>query len=103
LVPASPGWGNERWWALPSALKEVINMTVAAKMKGQLKETTGMLTGDTGMEVEGKFEQGVAEVKRVVGGAVDYVTEVVGNGINTVTNAITDLYKSTKRTISKLF
>ena len=78
-------------------------MTVAAKMKGQLKETTGKLTGDTGMEAEGKFEQGVAEVKRVVGGAVDYVTEVVGTGINTVTNAITDVYMSAKKTIGKLF
>lgn len=78
-------------------------MTVAAKMKGQLKETTGKLAGDTKMEAEGKFEQGVAEVKRVVGGAVDYVTEVVGTGINTVTNAITDVYKSAKKTIGELF
>jgi uncharacterized protein YjbJ (UPF0337 family) len=78
-------------------------MTVAAKMKGQIKETTGKLTGDKGMEAEGKFEKGVAEVKRVVGGAVDYVTEVVGDGINTVTNAITDVYRSAKKTISKLF
>ena len=78
-------------------------MTVAAKMKGQLKETTGKLTGDTGMEAEGKFEKGVAEVKRVVGRAVDYVVEVVGTGINTVTNAITDVYMSAKKTISKLF
>ena len=78
-------------------------MTVAAKMKGQLTETTGKLTGDTGMEAEGKFEQGVAEVKRVVGSAVDYVSEVVGTGINTVTNAITDVYKSAKKTIGKLF
>jgi len=78
-------------------------MTVAAKMKGQLKETTGKLTGDTEMEAEGKFEKGVAEVKRVVGGAVDYVEEMVGTGINTVTNAITDVYMSAKKTISKLF
>ena len=78
-------------------------MTVAAKMKGQLKETTGKLTGDTGMEAEGKFEKGFAEVKRVVEGAVDYVAEVVGTGINTVTNAITDVYKSAKKTIGKLF
>jgi len=72
-------------------------------MKGQLKETTGKLTGDTGMQVEGTFEKGVADVKRAVGGAVDYVTEVVGTGINTVTSAITDVYKSAKKTISKLF
>lgn len=78
-------------------------MTAAAKMKGQIKEATGKLTGDTGMEAEGKLEKGVAEVKRAVGGAVDYVTEVVGAGINTVTNAITDVYKSAKETISKLF
>ena len=78
-------------------------MTVAAKMKGQIKETTGKLTGNTGMEVEGKIEKGVAEVKRVVERAVDYVTEVVGAGINTVTNAITDVYRSAKQTVSKLF
>ena len=78
-------------------------MTIAAKMKGQLKETTGKLTGDTGMEVEGKFEKGYAEVKRVVGGAVDYVADVVGTGINTVTNAIADVYKSAKKTLSRLF
>ena len=78
-------------------------MTAAAKMKGQIKETTGKLTSDTGMEAEGKFEKGVAEVKRVVGGAVDYVVEVVGTGIKTVTNAITDVYISAKITISKLF
>jgi len=78
-------------------------MTVAEKMKGQIKETTGKFTGNTGMEVEGKIEKGVAEVKRVVEGAVDYVTEVVGAGINTVTNAITDVYRSAKQTVSKLF
>jgi uncharacterized protein YjbJ (UPF0337 family) len=78
-------------------------MTVAAKMKGQLKETTGKLTGDTGMEAKGKFEQGVAEVKRVVGSAIDYITEIVGTGINTVTKTTTDVYKSAKRRIGKLF
>jgi uncharacterized protein YjbJ (UPF0337 family) len=72
-------------------------------IKGQIKETTGKLTGDTGMQVEGTLEKGVAEVKRVVGGAVDYVTEVVGTGINTVTHAITDAYNSAKKTIGKLF
>lgn len=72
-------------------------------MKGQIKETTGKLTGDTGMQVEGTFEKGVGEVKRVVGGAVDYVTEVVGTGIDTVTNAITNAYNSAKKTINKLF
>ena len=72
-------------------------------IKGQIKETTGKLTGDTGMQVEGTLEKGVAEVKRVVGGAVDYVTEVVGTGINTVTHAITNAYNSAKKTIGKLF
>ena len=52
---------------------------------------------------EGKLEQGIAEVKRVVGGAVDCDREVVGTGINTVTNAITDVYKSAKKRIGKLF
>jgi uncharacterized protein YjbJ (UPF0337 family) len=52
-------------------ISEVRTMTVA-KMKGQLKETTGKLTGDTGTQVEGTLEKGVAEVKRVVGGAADF-------------------------------
>jgi uncharacterized protein YjbJ (UPF0337 family) len=82
--------------------KEVKTMTVA-KMKGQIKEITGKLTGDTGMEVEGAFEKGVAEVKRAVRGAVDYITDIVGTGIDTVTNAITDLYTSAKKTISRRF
>jgi uncharacterized protein YjbJ (UPF0337 family) len=78
-------------------------MTVAAKMKGQIKESAGRLTGDTGMEAEGKFEKAVAEVRRAAGGAVDYVTEVVGTGINTVTSAIADVYRSARKTIRKLF
>ena len=77
-------------------------MTVA-KMKGQIKETTGKIIGDPGMEAEGTFEKAFSDVKRVVGGAVDYVTDVVGTGLNAVTNAVTDVYKSAKRTISKLF
>ena len=77
-------------------------MTIA-KMKGQIKETTGKIIGDTGMEAEGKFEKVFSDVNRAVGGAVDYVTEVVGTGFNAVTNAVTDVYKSAKRTISKLF
>jgi uncharacterized protein YjbJ (UPF0337 family) len=72
-------------------------------MKRQLLETDGTLTSDAKMEVDGGLEKGVAEVERVVGGAVDYVTEVVGTGINTVTNAITDVYKSAKKTIGELF
>jgi len=55
------------------------------------------------MQVEGTLEKGVAEVNRVVGGAVDYVTDMVGTGINTVTNAVTDVYNSAKKTIGKLF
>jgi uncharacterized protein YjbJ (UPF0337 family) len=84
-------------------VKAVRTRTVAARMKRQLLETDGTLTSDAKMEVDGRLEKGVAEVERVVGGAVDYVTEVVGTGINTVTNAITDVYQSTKKTIGKLF
>ena len=73
-------------------------MTVA-KVKGQIKETTGKVTGDTGMQIEGTIEKGVAEVKKAVG----YIADLVGDGINTVTSAINDVYKSAKKTISRLF
>ena len=39
----------------------------ATHMKGHIKETTGKLTGDTQMQVEGTLEKGFADVKRVVG------------------------------------
>ena len=43
------------------------------------------------------------KVAAFAAGAVDYVTDVVGTGFNAVTNAVTDVYKSAKRTIRKLF
>jgi uncharacterized protein YjbJ (UPF0337 family) len=78
-------------------------MTVTAKMKGQIKESAGKLTGDKGMEAEGKFEKGVAEVKRIVGGVVDNIAGIVGRGVNTVTSAIADVYRSARKTMGKLF
>jgi uncharacterized protein YjbJ (UPF0337 family) len=77
-------------------------MTLAAKMKGQIKETTGKIAGDTGLETQGTFEKGVADVEEAVGGAFDYITEVVGAGINVVTNAI-NVYKNATKSLSKLF
>lgn len=68
-------------------------------VKSQIKETTGRLTGDKGMEVEGMFEQGVAKLKKPVG----YVVDLVSSGINTVTNAVVDVYNSARKTLSKLF
>jgi len=72
-------------------------MSVQA-VKGQMKEAAGKLTGDKGMEAEGLFEQGVAALKK----PVVYVVDLVGTGINTVTNAVVDVYNSAKKTISKM-
>jgi len=73
-------------------------MTIA-KVKGQIKESTGKLTGDTGMRVEGTLEKGVAQVK----GAVVYVTDTIAAGASTVASAIGDVLNAVKKTISKLF
>lgn len=73
------------------------------KMAGQVKETTGKLTGDKGMEAEGMFEKGVAEVKGAVGGAVNYVTDLAGTLVNGVTGAVSDLYEGAKKMVQKVF
>jgi len=75
----------------------------ATHMKGHIKETAGKLTGDTEMQVEGTLEKGFADVKRVVGDAVDLVTDTVTTGINTVVNAVIDVYKIVTKTIKNLF
>lgn len=73
------------------------------KMKGQMKEATGKLTGDKGLEAEGKIETGVADVKGAVGGAVSYVTDVAGSVFNTVAGVVSDLYEGAKKMIRKVF
>ena len=73
------------------------------KVTGQLKETTGKLTGDKGMETEGKIERAVGEVKGAVGGAVSYVVEMVGAAANTVIGVIGDLYEGAKKMGRKVF
>jgi uncharacterized protein YjbJ (UPF0337 family) len=75
-------------------------MTVS-KLEGEIKETTGKLTGDTVMQVEGTIEKGVAGVKQAVGGAVDNVTSLVGTVINTVTGVVSDVYRGVKKMVGK--
>lgn len=74
-----------------------------SKIKGQIKETTGKLTGDTGLEAEGKIEKGAAEVSDAVGGVVGYVTDMFGTVVNTVAGAINGLYEGVRNTIRKIF
>ena len=71
-------------------------MTVA-KVKGQIKETTGKVTGDTGMQIEGTIEKGVAEVKKAVG----YIADLVGDGINTVTNWKESFYNPSQNDLNE--
>ncbi len=81
-------------------LDEVSRMSVE-KVKGQIKETTGKITGDTGLEVEGKFGKGVAEVKEVAGAAVDYLTDMAGAVVNVVTGTVSDLWAGVKKMLRK--
>jgi len=47
------------------------------RAKGRLKEAAGALTGDKKLKREGQFEQAAADVKEVVGKAIDKVTKAV--------------------------
>lgn len=47
------------------------------RMKGRIKEAAGDLTGDKGLQREGKVDQGSANVKETVGDAADKVKETV--------------------------
>ncbi len=73
------------------------------KIEGQIKETTGKLTGNEKVEIEGEIEQGVAEVKENVGGILGYVTDIFGTVIDTVTGTVSNVYNSVKETVSKVF
>ena len=74
-----------------------------SKVKGQINETTGKLTGDKGLQAKGKIEKGAAEVKEIVGGAVHYVTDLIGDVLNLVTDTAHDVYGGFRRLIRKVF
>ena len=45
----------------------------ADKAKGAMKETAGKMTGDKGLENEGKFDKAKGEVRKGIGDAKDAV------------------------------
>ena len=47
-------------------------------LKGRVKEAGGDLTGDKGLQREGKVDRASGKVKDAVGGAADKVKGVVG-------------------------
>jgi len=47
-------------------------------LKGRVKEAAGDLTGDEGLQREGKIDQATGTVKEKVGDAADKVKDVVG-------------------------
>ena len=49
----------------------------ADQMKGQVKEAAGVLTGDEGLEAEGKADRRVGEIKEKLGAAKDKAEDVV--------------------------
>lgn len=49
----------------------------AEETKGRLKEAAGDLTGDKGLQREGKIDQGSAAAKRKVDGAADKIKDVI--------------------------
>ena len=58
------------------------------KIKGQVKETTGKVTGDKELEAEGKADQVVADVKDAITGASETVAGVAESIKDAVTNAV---------------
>ena len=49
----------------------------AEETKGRLKEAVGDVTGDKGLQREGKVDQGAAATKRKVDEAADTIKDVV--------------------------
>ncbi len=47
------------------------------EMKGRIKEGVGDITGDKGLQREGKVDQGSAKTKRAVDNATDKIKDVV--------------------------
>lgn len=43
-------------------------------MKGKVKETVGDITGDKGLQIEGKLDQAVASAKKQIDQVTDAVT-----------------------------
>ncbi len=73
-----------------------------SKIKGQIKETTGKLTGDKALEAEGKIEKGVAEVSNAVGDAANYVLDIFGSVFNTLVGVFNNLYDGVRNMIRKV-
>ncbi len=74
-----------------------------SKIKGQIKETTGKLTGDKTLEAEGKIEKGVAEVSNAVGDAANSVLDIFGSVFNMLTGVVNSLYDGVRNTVRKVF
>ena len=49
----------------------------AEETKGRMKEAVGDITGDEGLQREGKIDQGSAATKRKIDHAADKITDVV--------------------------
>ena len=73
------------------------------KLSGQIKQTAGKVTGNTGMQVEGTIQKGIAGAKKVAGGAVNFVADAAGTLVNTVSNLVSDAYTGVKKLINKVF
>ena len=73
------------------------------KLKGQVKEITGRITGDKGLEVEGKIEQGAADAIKAVGEAASVFTDKAGALINSILEAVNNLYEGVKNWSRKVF
>ena len=50
------------------------------KVNGRLKEAAGALTGDEGLENEGRLDQAAADVKEAVENVVDKAKDLIGGG-----------------------
>ena len=61
------------------------------KAKGKLKEAVGKVTGDKQLEAEGKVEQAGATVREKAAEIKADVAEAVGNVIERVSTAASDL------------
>jgi uncharacterized protein YjbJ (UPF0337 family) len=48
--------------------------------KGRIKEAAGDLTGDDGLQREGKVDQAAGTVKDAVGDVADKAKDIVGSG-----------------------
>jgi uncharacterized protein YjbJ (UPF0337 family) len=69
------------------------------ELKGQVKKGLGQLTGNVGLEAEGKVQAGIAKVKRKTRGALREAGGTVQEGLGKLTG---DLATQAKGTAGKL-